>query len=46
MTQWIREAWGSLPAWGRVIVVVAIVALLAWALFLGRDLSPIWGVLD
>ena len=35
-----------MPDWGRVVVVVAIVLLLAWALWLGRDLSPIWDVLE
>jgi hypothetical protein len=41
----IRNGWHSLPPWGRVVVVVAVVALGAYALYLGRDLSPIWGLL-
>lgn len=41
----IRDAWGSLPPWGRVIVVLAVCGLLGFALWLGRDLTPIWGLL-
>ena len=46
MVRWLGEFLAGLPGWGRVMVVVAIVALLAWAIWLGRDLSPIWGVLE
>ncbi len=46
MAQWIREAWASLPEWGRVVVVVAVVLLMAWAIWMGRDLSPVWGLLE
>lgn len=46
MWEAIRNGWHSLPPWGRVIVVLAVVLLAMYALRLGRDLSPIWGLLD
>ena len=41
----IKNGWHSLPPWGRVVVVVAGALLLAYLAYLGRDLSPIWGLL-
>ena len=46
MVRWLGAFLTGLPGWGRVVVVVAIVALLAWAIWMGRDLSAIWGVLQ
>ena len=46
MLEWLREWFDGVPGWGRVLALVAVVALLAYALFLGRDLTPIWGLLN
>ncbi len=45
MLDWLREWIEGIPGWGRVAVVVAVVAVIAYALYLGRDLTPIWGLL-
>ena len=46
MMKWFGDFLDGLPGWGKVAVVVAVVLLLAFALWMGRDLSPIWSVLD
>lgn len=45
MLRWLGEWLNGLPAWGRVAVAAFVVLLLLYALFLGRDLTPIWGIL-
>ena len=45
MWEAMKGGWHSLPPWGRVVVVVAGVLLLAYLAYLGRDLTPIWGLL-
>ena len=46
MWEMIKGGWHSLPPWGRVVVVVAGVLLLAYLAYLERDLTPIWGLLE
>ena len=45
MLGWLGDWLRGLPGWGQVVLGLAGLALLAWAIGNGRDLSPVWGLL-